>query len=252
MSNRLGDLKKEWKIPDLLDWDLWQGPTRQRPYCPAFLPGSWRGWVPYGNGTIGDWVCHVVDPVFWALDLGAPKSIVAEAPGYNVKTQGDAFPKGEKITFEFAAKGDRGPITLHWYSGTTPIPRPADLEPDRKPVETGAVVLGDKGTIIYGSHGAGGVRIIPEAKMRAYKLPPKSIPRAKEHHEDWLDAIRTGGKAGSDFSYGAALSEIGMLGVVAGRFPGAKLEWDGENMKFTNNAAADALLTPEYRSGWSL
>ena len=192
--DRLGDLKKEWKIPELLDWDLWQGPTRQRPYCPAFLPGSWRGWVPYGNGTIGDWVCHVVDPVFWALDLGAPKSIVAESPGYDVKTQGEAFAKGDKITFEFAAKGDRGPITLHWYEGTTPIPRPADLEPERKPVETGAVVLGDKGTIIYGSHGAGGVRIIPETKMKAYKLPPKSIPRAKEHHEDWLDAIRRAGR----------------------------------------------------------
>ena len=66
------------------------------------------------------------------------------------------------------------------------------------------MVLGDKGTIMYGSHGAGGVRIIPEAKMQAYKLPPKSIPRAKEHHQDWLEAIRKGGKAGSDFSYGAA------------------------------------------------
>ena len=48
------------------------GPAQQRPYHPAYLPGAWRGWVPFGNGTIGDWICHVVDPVFWALDLGAP------------------------------------------------------------------------------------------------------------------------------------------------------------------------------------
>ncbi len=225
--DRLGDLKKEWKVPASLDWDLWLGPTRQRPYCPAFLPYVWRGWVPFGNGTIGDWVCHVVDPVFWALDLGAPQSIVSETPGYDIKTQGLAFPKGEKITYEFAAKSgvpgipNRGPITLHWYSGTVHIPRPADLEPGRKAVETGAVVLGDKGTITYGSHGAGDVRIIPEAKMQAYKRPPKSIPRAKEHHQDWLDAIRTGRKAGSDFfAYGAPLTEIGMLGVIAGRFAG--------------------------------
>ncbi len=250
--DRLGDLKKEWKTPESLDWDLWLGPTKQRPYCPAFLPYIWRGWVPFGNGTIGDWVCHVVDPVFWALDLGSPKSIVSETPGYDIKTQGEAFPKSEKITYEFAAKGDRGPITLHWYSGTLPIPRPADLEPGRNPVGIGAVVLGDKGTIMYGSHGADGVRIIPEVKMQAYKRPAKSLPRVKEHHLDWLNAIRTGGKAGSDFTYGAALTEIGMLGVIAGRLAGTKLEWNGENMKFTNNAEATALVTPEYRPGWSL
>jgi hypothetical protein len=114
------------------------------------------------------------------------------------------------------------------------------------------MVLGDKGTIMYGSHGAGGVRIIPESKMKAYKLPPKSIPRAQEHHQDWLSAIRSGGKAGSDFSYGAALSEIGMLGVIAGRFAGTKLQWDADAMKFTNCAEANALVAPEYRAGWSL
>ena len=186
---------------------------------------------------------------------GAPATIVSETPGYDIKTQGLAFPKGEKITFEFPAKGGHpvfrvaGRSHLHWYSGTLPIPRPADLEPGRKPVETGAVVLGDKGTIMYGSHGAGGVRIIPEAKMKAYKLPPKTIPRAKEHHEDWLDAIRTGRKAGSDFSYGAALSEVGMLGVIAGRFAGMKLQWDSENMKFTNSPEANALVTPRVSAG---
>ena len=68
------------------------------------------------------------------------------------------------------------PVTMHWYSGDQRIPRPKDLEPGRNPVETGAVVLGDTGTIMYGSHGAGGVRIIPEAKMQGYKLPRKQSP----------------------------------------------------------------------------
>ena len=79
---------------------------------------------------------------------------------------------------------------------------------------------------MYGSHGAGGVRIIPEAKMKEYKQPEKKIPRAKEHHQDWLEAIRNGGKAGSDFSYGGPLTEIAMLGVIAIKLPGTKLEWD--------------------------
>jgi predicted dehydrogenase len=245
-------LKEHHAVPATLDWDLWLGPAQKRPYHPAYLPGAWRGWVPFGNGTVGDWVCHVVDPVFWALDLGAPATIQAKVKDYDPKTQGDAYPKGEIITYEFPAKGNRGPVTMHWYSGTEKIPRPKDLEKERNPVETGAVVLGDKGTIMYGSHGAGGVRIIPEAKMRAYKLPPKTIPRAKEHHQDWLEAIRKGTKAGSDFSYGGPLTEIAMLGVIAIRLPGAKLAWDAAAMQFTNCPEANRFVNPPYRAGWTL
>ncbi len=245
--DQLPHLKEKHPVPPELNWDLWLGPALERPYHPAYLPGSWRGWVPFGNGTVGDWTCHVVDPVFWALDLGAPTTIVAHVKDYDPKTQGDAFPKGEVITYEFPAKGDRGPITMHWYSGTERIPRPADLEPNRKPVETGAIVLGDKG-----SHGAGGVRIIPESKMQAYKRPEPRIRRVRGHHQDWLDAIRNGKKAGSDFSYGAPLTEIAMLGVIAIKFPGVKLQWDAQAMKFTNCPEANQHINPPYRTGWSL
>ena len=63
--------------------------------------------------------------------------------------------------------------------------------------------------------------------MQAYKRPAKTIPRVEGHHADWLRAIRAGGKAGSDFSYGGPLTEIAMLGVIALKLPGTKLEWDG-------------------------
>ena len=245
-------LKEKHDVPAELEWDLWLGPAQFRPYHPAYLPGAWRGWVPFGNGTVGDWTCHVVDPVFWALDLGAPETIQAQVKDYDPKTQGDAFPKGEIITYEFGATGKRGPITMHWYSGTERIPRPADLEPGRNHYETGAVVLGDKGTIIYGSHGAGGVRIIPEEKMKAYKLPEKKIPRTRGHHQDWLEAIRNGRKAGSDFSYGGPLTEIAMLGVIAIKFPGVKLAWDARATAFTNCPEANQHVNPPYRAGWTL
>jgi len=246
-------LKEKHEVPAGLDWDLWLGPARQRPYHPAYLPGAWRGWVPFGNGTVGDWTCHVVDPVFWALDLGSPATIQADVKDYDPKTQGDAFPKGERITYEFPAKGKRGPITMYWYSGNVPIPRPKDLEPDRKAVTTGGVVLGDKGTIQYGSHGAGGVRIIPETKMREYQRPPEKLPRVKNHHWDWLEAIRTGRKAGSDFAeYGGPLTEIAMLGVIALKLPGVKLHWDAKAMRFPNCPEADQHVNPPYRQGWTL
>ncbi|MBI2924113.1 MAG: Gfo/Idh/MocA family oxidoreductase [Verrucomicrobia bacterium] len=250
--DQLPRLKEQHAAPPTLDWDLWLGPALERPYHPVYLPGSWRGWVPFGNGTVGDWVCHVVDPVFWALDLGAPATIQAKVKDYDPKTQGDAFPKGEVITFEFPAKGARGPVTMHWYSGTEKIPRPPELEEDKKAVDTGAVVIGDKGTIMYGSHGAGGVRLIPEAKMKEYKRPEPTLPRAKGHQEDWLQAIRNGTKAGSDFAYGGPLTELAMLGVIAIKLPGTKLEWDAEKMRLKNSREANRLINPPCRRGWTL
>jgi predicted dehydrogenase len=250
--DQLPRIHQHYDIPATLDWDQWLGPAQPRPYCPVYLPGSWRGWTPFGNGTVGDWTCHVVDPVFWALDLGAPSTIHAEVKNWDPRTQGDAFPKGDIITYEFPAKGQRGPITMKWFSGTQPIPRPPELESDEKPIQTGAVVMGDKGTIVYGSHGAGQVRLIPEAKMLAYKKPAPKIPRVKEHHWDWIQSIKNGRKAGSDFSYGGPLTELALLGIIAIKLPGTKLQWDGSAGNFTNSPLANALLTPPYRAGWNL
>jgi predicted dehydrogenase len=250
--DRLPRLREEHAVPSTLNWDLWLGPALDRPYNPVYLPGAWRGWVPFGNGTVGDWTCHVVDPVFWALDLGLPKTIQAEVKDYDFKTQGDAYPKGEIITYEFPAKGKRGPITMRWYSGTERIPSPPEYTDSDKPVGTGAVVMGEKGSIVYGSHGAGGLRLIPQEKMDAYKRPERTLPRIRSHQQDWLDAIRKGTKAGSDFSYGGPLSEIAMLGVIAIKLAGTKLEWDAAGMRFTNCPEANQYVDLPSRAGWAL
>jgi predicted dehydrogenase len=251
--DELPRLKEQHEVPDTLDWDLWLGPAPLRPYHPTYLPGNWRGWLAFGTGVIGDWVCHVVDPVFWALDLGAPTTIQAEAKGYDPKAHTETCPRGTVIKYQFLAKGKRGPVTLFWYDGTEKLPRPQELEPDRKVPDTGAIVLGDKGGITYGSHGAGGVRIFPETKMRAYKVPEKTIPRVRGgHHQDWLDAIRAGRQAGSHFDYGGPLTELALLGVIAFRNLGKELKWDALAMRFTNCPEANALLAPPYRQGWTL
>jgi len=240
------------EIPRELDWDLWFGPAKYRQYNPMYAPSKWRGWMPFGSGTIGDWICHVVDPVFWALDLGAPTSVQAEVDDYDPKKHADTFPSGSVITFHFPAKGKRGPIKLLWHSGERQIPRPADLEEGREVPRTGAIVIGDKGKIMHGSHGAGGVRIFPEAKMKAYKLPEETIPRVSGHHQDWLDAIKNGGKPGSNFDYGGPLTELARLGIIAMQMLGQKLEWDSENMRFTNCQEANRFINPPSRQGWTL
>jgi predicted dehydrogenase len=257
--DRLAEVGTEHPVPATLDWDLWLGPAKSRAYNPMYCPGSWRSWMPFGTGTPGDWTCHVVDPVYWALDLGAPVSVQAKAKDYDPVTHADTFPKGSIVTHQFPAKGDRGPVTLHWYSGTEEIPYPEGLEQGRTAPKTGAVVLGDKGGIMYGSHGAGDARLFPEPKMQAYREKLKSqalkkpLPRlGMSHHMDWINAIRTGRPAGSDFSYSGPLTEIAMLSIIAIRRLGQELKWDSQAMRFTNSPEATALLTPQFRTGWTL
>ena len=173
----LGQLKQKHKVPDTLNWDLWLGPAQQRDYCPAFLPYQWRGWVPFGNGTVGDWLCHVVDPVFWALDLGAPKTIVSDVKDYDPKTQAEAYPPGEKITFEFPAKGDRGPITMYWYSGTVHIPPPPiwSRVATRSTPARWCWATRVRSCTARTERAACGSS--PKGKMQAYKRPAQKLPQ---------------------------------------------------------------------------
>ena len=186
--------------PQGLDYDLWIGPVPFRPYAPFWVPWNWRGWLPFGTGCIGDWFCHVIDPTFWALDLDAPSTVQAEVTGYDPATQGLTYPPATKVTFEFPARNQRGPVTLVWYDGNNTIPRPQDFAADDKVPGTGAILFGDKGMIMHGSHGASGCRLLPESVMEQYSgknAPAEKLPRVKNHHWDWVDAIRTGRQAGS-------------------------------------------------------
>jgi predicted dehydrogenase len=251
-TRNLPKMAEKPDVPKELNWDLWLGPVAERAYHPMYLPFNWRGWTAFGTGAIGDWFCHVVDPSFWALDLGAPKSIQAEVDGYDPKKDAECYPAGVKVTYEFAAKDKRGPVTLYWYDGNKQIPHPDCLEKDRKVPGTGAVLIGEKGGIQHGSHGAGGARIIPDQQMKDYKQPAPSIPRAKGHHQEWLLAIGQKRQADSNFDYGGPLTELGLLGMIAIRMAGQKLEWDAEKMQFPNCAEANQYVAPKFREGWKL
>jgi hypothetical protein len=211
--------------------------------------------MPFGTGTIGDWFCHVVDPSFWALDLDAPSTVQAQVTDYEPARHGLTYPPATKITFEFPAKGNRGPVKLVWHDGNNRIPKPAGFMADDEVPGTGAILFGDKGMIMHGSHGAGGCRLLPEALMEQYSgknALPEKLPRVKNHAWDWLEAIRTGRQAGSNFDYGGPLTEAALVGAIAIRFPGETLHWESKKMRFTNHKAANALVKPEFRSGWKL
>ncbi|NLH97912.1 MAG: Gfo/Idh/MocA family oxidoreductase [Chthonomonadales bacterium] len=254
-KGNLSKLDQKYDIPETLDYDLWLGPAQFRPYTPFWVHWNWRGWMPFGTGTVGDWFCHVVDPAFWALGLTAPTTVRAEVTDYDPKVHGLTYPPGTKITFEFPADRDRGPVTLVWYDGSERIPKPEGFPEDDEVPGVGGILIGDKGMIVHGSHGAGGCRLQPAAVREQWtgaQAPAQTIPRVRGHHWDWLEAIRTGRQAGSNFDYGGKLTQTALLGAIAIRFPGETLKWDERSGRFTNNRAANAFLNPPYRKGWRL
>jgi len=238
-------------VPSTMDWNLWLGPARFRPYHPAYCPFSWRGWWDFGTGALGDMGAHLIDQPFWALKLGYPSSVQASSTVFTK----DSYPVAEMVTYEFPARGKLPPVKLTWYDGGLMPPRPAEIEEGRKMGDNGGgvIFIGDKGIVMCSTYGEN-PRIVPESSMKEYKRPEKTIPRSPGIHEEWIEAIKAGKKSTTDFSYSAALTEMMLLANIAVLMQkyNTKLLWDGEKMKFTNLPEANQCIHKEYRPGWSL
>lgn len=266
-KSKLADIAKAEEPPAGLDWDKWIGPAEYQPYSKWFMPNLWRAWTPFGTGTPGDWGCHLLDPIFTALELRVPKAIVAEVtPGWDPTADRLAFPDSSRVTFEFELR-NRKTLRVLWHDGEfcNEVPRPPMLEAGRElgnkltpgaSWNAGAVVYGTQNTAIYGSHGAASCRVIPEENMRDL-IRTKALSEFKnlgigDHFRDFITAIKTGRQAGSHFAFAGVLTEAALLGSIAIRNPGAKLEWDAATMTITNNKQANAMVRPEYRKGYEL
>lgn len=232
-------------VPETLDWDLWLGPAPWRPYNHIYLPGNWRKWWDFGTGTLGDMGCHIIDPVFWALDLGYPTSVEAHPKEFTK----EGYPTATTVHWEFPARGDLPPVTVTWNDGDRRPDRPAELEEGRKLPGQGGLYYGEKGTILA-PHG-GNPALIPYSKMRDVKMPEPFLDRGINHYQDWIRACKGGPKPLTNFDYSGPLSETILFGNVAA-LTGQKLFWDGPNLKVTNMPEANKCLRREYREGWAL
>ena len=252
-------------VPAGLDWDLWLGPAADRPYHRVYHPFSWRAWHDFGCGSLGDMGCHVLDAAYTALKLGAPSSVLGFTSKFVVQVAkpdgsveerpveyNDSFPPASIVHYTFPARGDLPPVKLHWYDGGFQPERPDELEPERRMPNGGTLFVGDKGKLICESY-SGSPRLIPETAMQAYTRPGKTLPRiATSHQQAWVDAIKGKVPPPADFDYAGPFTETILLGNVAARFPGQKLEWDSANVRVTNVAEANQFVQHQYRKGWAL
>ena len=237
------------EVPANIDWDLWLGPAEVRPYNPQYFGGAWRCFWAFGNGTLGDMACHYMDLPFWALGLRLPKSVEAFS---DEKPTAEVAPAQLRIEYVFPASdsqrfGRPSPeITLNWYDGGL---KPALLKEKSLPEwGSGVAFVGDEGILMadYGQR-----VLFPQDKFADYKAPEKTIPDSVGHHQEWINACKTGSRTTCNFNYSGPLAETVLLGSVAFRTQ-KKLEWDARNMKATNCPEADQYLSRVYRKGWEV
>ncbi len=235
--------KEKMPVPEGLDWDKFIGPSEMRDYHRAYHPGSWRAWWDFGNGMMGDRGAHTLDVVFELLGRKMPVAIDATSCGNNP----DTHPLSAVITFTFA-KPD---LKVTWYEGTR-APRPVELPDDQRLPEDGGIILnGTEGKIVAGVY-ADSPRIIPEARMKSFKRPEKTLVRPKGGIEgDWLNAIVEGRQACAGFDYSARLTEFTLLGNIAKRAD-TRLVWDEANMKVTNIDKANQWIKCSRRANWEM
>jgi predicted dehydrogenase len=250
-----GDRPKDTPpCPPTLDWDLWLGPAPYRPYHPAYVPASWRGWWDFANGGIGDFFCHYVDLAFWALDLKYPTHVAAE--GHH-PVHPESCAQWLIVRYQFPARGKLPPVRLTWYDGGKQPPweelerRLAEMTGIQEQIPrqgAGVLFVGKTGMVLadYGTR-----HLLPKKKFEGAKLPEPSLPASIGHHREWVEACKTGGKTTCHFGYSGPLTEAALLGTVSYRV-GSPLEWDGPAMKTTNCPQAERFLRREYRQGWSL
>lgn len=233
--------------PEQLNWDLWLGPTPERPYSEGIHPFYWRRFWDYGNGALGDFGCHYMDLVHWALKLRNPLRVSARGP----EVDPVSAPAWLICDFEYPARENLPPVKLTWYDSGKQPELLATLRTQNATLgewNSGQLFIGANGMIIsdYSRH-----MLLPTDKFADFKRPDATIPASIGHHEEWLHAIKTKGTTTCNFDYAGALTETVLLGVVSYR-SGKAIEWDSENLKVTNASEAQQFVHREYRKGWKL
>lgn len=253
--------------PNWLDWKQWAGPAPSVGYNANIAPFAWRGWWDYGTGALGDMACHIMDMAYWAVDPGAPSSVIAQESGATKLSP----PINSKVLWEFPANqhtSKRG-FKYHWYDGYVDADFDRDTwslikhseeynHPDVKLLDGlpfqqfGSIVIGETGKLIFNRQRQTWI-LRSNDKIDGFDWPDQSIARAKDQdpYKEWHDAV-TGkiDQAESHFGQSGPFTEAVLLGVVAQQNPGEKLEWDGKRMEVKGRPELKKLVKRKYRKGW--
>ena len=244
------DLREVPKVaalqPAEFNWDLWLGPRSMRPFNDVYTPVTWRDFWDFGCGAMGDFGCHDMDAPTWGLELPLPGSVEVYPAGFS---DNHIAPYGEIGYYQFPAANGKPSVKLTWYSGGLKPPKPENVAAEFEFPRRGAMYVGEKGIMVTGASEQ--PQVFPESLRPASSIEP-TIPSSNGHHRDWVDAIKGGPPASSNFEYAAHLTEITLLGVLSLRMGGQKILWDAENMKARGLDETESYIRETVREGWEM
>jgi predicted dehydrogenase len=238
---------REDPVPSGFDWDLWLGVCASRPFIGNgyYHPANWRKRLDFGTGTFGDMGCHILDPVFTALDLSAPVSVRSTGTAPNQWN----WAMDSRIQYVFSGTAYTADKTLSvtWYDGAQKPPADvlALLEGDERP-NTGSIFVGTQGTLVL-PH-VNRPLLYPDKKYKDFRMPEVT---SGNHWAEFVIACLGHGRTSAPFSYSGPLTEAVLLGGIASRFPQTTLTWDSTRLEFELKEA-NQYVRRDYRQGWGL
>lgn len=221
--------------PSDCDYDMWLGAAPARPFNANRFTFNWRFFWDYGGGMLSDFVCHLVDPVHWAMKVDAPVSVTATGGRYGLKDNAET-PDTLEVVWHYADGWD-----LHWSH--------SDVSTQGKLFDRTAGILfqGTNATMV-GHYNDFKIYAEPGKEI---VLPEKTLPRSPGHHREWANAIKSRQECSCRFAYGHRVTTVGNMGNIALK-TGQKLEWDAKAERFTNHESANShLMRAEYRKPWA-
>lgn len=240
--------------PAELDYEMWTGPAPMRPYTPMVHPRSWRAFMEYGNGIVGDMCVHMFDLVRWGLGLGWPTRIDSSG---GILVQSDALANISDTQTATFSYDDLNVVWTHRTWGSAPDPE----------YPWGATIYGSRGTLKMSvmkydflPHGGGeklsGTAVIEgdryprdldDQKQWDMELPVASAIRG--HMRNWLDCIDRRARPVADIEEGHISSACCFLANHALRL-GRGLRWDPQRHEVIGDDEASRLLMRPYREPW--
>jgi predicted dehydrogenase len=239
--------------PPNLDYEMWTGPAPMRPYNSLVHPRSWRAFMEYGNGIMGDMCIHMFDMVRWMMGLGWPTRI-ASAGGILVDKKSKAnIPDTQTATFDYPD------VKVTWEHRSWGHPN------DPK-YPWGATFYGDKGTLKVSVMGYDYTPmddkeqpIHKDVKYELDEYPEDRTekdlerhvaPAIRGHMKDLLAAIDKRGKPVADIEQGYISTTSCILANNAMKL-GRTLTWDPVKQRVVGDEEANRLLQRPYRQPWT-
>ncbi|MBM3288533.1 MAG: Gfo/Idh/MocA family oxidoreductase [Candidatus Hydrogenedentes bacterium] len=229
--------------PEELDWDLWLGPLRWRPYNKKYCHGTFRWLMESGGGQIRDRGAHVMSCAMYWMDADGTAPVTVTATGTPPKKGLWDACVDMNVTYTFKDPD----WTLTWNQPGNPVPKEdrRNGEPEISRPGYGAVYHGDQGTFVHWG-GDGGTWA--ERTCREWTPPAgaKEVFKSPGHKEDWFNGIRTGSKTIMNIDAAVGVSDLCNLGNLA-YLLGRTLEWDGKGRRIVGDEVADRMLARPQR-----